>query len=123
MFFFCSGVITNRAIIIGLAALYQWPRRAGRDPFPPTVEMRAVLSLLYLHSNGDRSAFDAYWKAATEKGLNYPSDLIASVVRSNNMRTAWHGIVEALGAYPSIDLMSAIAKVPTVQPPRDEKSP
>lgn len=110
----------TRAIIIGLAALWRLQGRARREPFRGTAELRAVLALLYLHSNGDRTSFDAYWRAATEVGIEYASDAIAGVCRRNGMMAAWHGIARSLGMEATIDLMSAIHAVPAKNPPPDD---
>lgn len=110
----------TRAIIIGLAALWRLQVRARREPFQGTPELRALLALLYLHSDGDRTSFDEYWQAATGIGIEYPSDAIAGICRRNGMMAAWHGIARSLGTEATIDLMSAIHAIPANKPPPDD---
>lgn len=114
------GMDRTRAIIIGLAALWRLQGRARAAPFAPSMELRAVLALLYLHSDGDRTSFDQYWHTATENGLDYASDLIAAVCRRNGMMAAWHGIARSLGTEATIDLMAAIHRVPGGDRPTGE---
>ncbi|WP_235530333.1 hypothetical protein [Sphingomonas sp. Leaf62] len=108
----------TRAITIGLAALYCMSSRAKREPFMPSAELRALLALLHLHSDGDRRPFDAYWRSATQTDIDYPSELIASVCRRNGMLAAWHDIARSLGTEATIDFMASMARVPTGEPPR-----
>lgn len=110
----------TRAIIIALAALWRLHGQAQGKPFAPSTELRALLALLYLHSDGDRTSFDAYWRAATGTGIEYSSELIARVCRGNAMTAAWHGIARSLGTEATIDLMSAIHAIPSVETLRDD---
>lgn len=98
----------TRSIIIGLAMLYDLARAAQADPYPPSLELRAVLGLLHALSGGERSSYDAFWKAATEARRPAYSDLIGGVCRKNDLTAEWHGILCTFGLEPSIELMSAI---------------
>lgn len=88
--------------------LYDLARSAEANPYPPSLELRAVLGLLHALSGGDRREYDGFWKAATEARPPAYSDAIGATCRKNDLRACWHGILYTFGMEPTIDLMASI---------------
>jgi|GEM_PF-5119719 len=95
-------------VIIGLASLYDLARSAEANPYPATLELRAILGLMHALSGGERESYDAFWKAATETRRPAASDYIGGICRKNDLTANWHGILYTFGMEPTIELMSAI---------------
>ena len=94
-------------------------RSANAGPYPPTLELRAVLALLHALSGRDRASYDAFWKAATETRAPAASDTIGGICRQNDLRSAWYDILKTFGLEASIEVMSAIHRAGTTgNPPK-----
>lgn len=107
----------TRSVIIGLAFLYDLARSAETNPYPATMELRAILGLMHALSGGDRDSYDAFWKAATETRRPAASDYIGSICRKNDLTATWHGILYTFGMEPTIELMSAIHRANETEKP------
>lgn len=85
-----------------LLALYEMADQATAQPYPRTRTLRFVLAFLYSRSNGDRSAFDEFWRLATRPKSDNDLDATAAYVRSSYMRTQMIGLCEAVGERPRL---------------------
>lgn len=113
----------HRSIIIGLAVLYDLARSAEAKPYPPSLELRAVLGLLHALSGGDRRCYDDFWKAAIETRPPAASDYIGGICRKNDLTSSWHDILRRFGLEASIEVMSDIHRASaTGKPPIPQRA-
>ena len=80
-----------------LLILYKLANVRRSKPYDRSWCLRFLLAFLHSQSNGDRSAFDAYWKAATRA---HASGETASRARVIEMRREANRICLAVGEQP-----------------------
>jgi hypothetical protein len=86
--------------IQALLILYQIAQHRRAEAFPRTWTLRFILAFLYSQSSGDRSPFDAYWKAATRPKSPAETDAAAARVRGAALRREANLICLAVGEQP-----------------------
>lgn len=87
----------HTAILLGIAALYEFADMARKGPLPPLFELRALLALLHAFSDGHRESYDAFWKHALDQGLVTHHENANGYLRSTTMRIEIIGIGRTLG--------------------------
>jgi hypothetical protein len=85
---------TERAIYLGMCALYDITERASGRPIQPSLGLRALLAFLYEHSNGDLEPFTEFWRECQKPWIGNPQ---GSYMRATYSRTAWNKIAIATG--------------------------
>jgi hypothetical protein len=94
----------ERALFLGVVALQDYVDQARRTPLESTIQLRALLALLALHSNGDADAYQRFWKEA-RKPLD-PSEYDKTAqhyLRGTLAQIQWTGITRDLG-FPAVSL-------------------
>ena len=56
---------TARAVVLGIAALYDIADDAHQGPVKPSLTLRALLALIYEASRRERKPYDDFWKAVS----------------------------------------------------------
>ncbi len=86
----------DRVTLLGLAALLEIADAAAPAPIAPTLQLKALLSLLFRRSNGDRAPYADFWAVMIEEA----PDLYRNGARGSYARTHWTRIVRTLGGRP-----------------------
>jgi uncharacterized protein (DUF2236 family) len=85
----------DKLILLGVAALYEAAEHVTAEPMQLGLALRAVLAMFYQLSDGDRTAFDGYWRALRDpSGVDHPQ---REYLRGTLARTAIEGILRSLG--------------------------
>lgn len=104
---------TARAVVLGIAALYEIAEEAGRGPVKPSLALRAILALVFEASHQcrkrDRAPFDAFWKAVADPGADHLHELdrnyarkhaarmqVAAIARTFSLDTASEGYTQVI---------------------------
>ena len=82
--------------MLALAALLEIADASGQGPVPASLQLRALLSLLYWRSDRQREPYASFWATVIE-ATAHPQD---GYRRGTYARTHWMGIVRSLGAEP-----------------------
>lgn len=94
-------VSSNQLKIQALMIIYKLAHHRRPDAYHRSWCLRFVLAFLYSQSNGeDRSAFDAFWKAATRPKKPDQSNATAARFRGIAMKREANRICLALGEEP-----------------------
>ena len=88
----------NKVTMLALAALLDLATNASDGPLKPTLQLRALLALLYSRSDRRREPYASFWDQMTreERGVQQ------AYVRRTYGVTHWHGIVRSLGGDPEL---------------------
>lgn len=89
-----------RAVVLGIAALYDIADEAGKGPIKPSLELRALLALMYQASRRDREPFDAFWKAVIDPGVDGQNESTRNYIRATAARIQIAGIARCFGMKP-----------------------
>ena len=81
---------------LALAALLEIADTAAAAPMPPSLQVKALLWLLFSRSNRDRDPYARFWATMTQPGVGVQPEY----VRSTYARTYWMGIARSVGATP-----------------------
>jgi hypothetical protein len=99
----------RREILLGLAALEYVATCLGDPPMPSSLNVRAILALLYARSNGDRRCYDEFWQICRREMKGEYGD---AYIRASTARTATYGIARSLGVEPrQIEVSDAIGRI------------
>lgn len=86
----------DRVTLLALAALLEVADNATAEPMTHSLQVKALLWLLYKRSNRDRDTYARFWTTMTEEGRG-PQ---AAYGRSTHAHTYWMGIARSVGAKP-----------------------
>jgi len=94
-------VSSHQLKIQALMILYKLAHHRRASAYDRSWTLRFLLAFLYSHAAGeDRSAFDAFWKAATRPRKPDQPDELASRVRGIEMKRLTNTICLAVGEQP-----------------------
>lgn len=88
--------LVDQTIRLALAALLELADEAVLAPMPPSIQVKALLWLLYRHSDRTREPYARFWATMTEPG----GDPLRPSGRGSYARTHWAGIARSVGACP-----------------------
>ena len=90
-----------------IVALDEVCEQSFQAPIPPTFALRFILAYLFARSDGNRTPFDAFWKACQEPEGGMTQQ---GYRRGCYTRTQWNGIVRGLGIAQTIEFNASIAR-------------
>ena len=75
---------TARAVVLGIAALYDIADEAHEGPVKPSLTLRALLALIYEASRRERKPYDDFWKAVIHPGLESYGKVMQDYIRHHH---------------------------------------
>jgi len=101
-----------RAVVLGIAALYEIAEEAGNGPIKPSLALRALLALVYEASHAarkrDRRPFDAFWKAVTNAGRDDLDEIDRNYARQHAATSQVSAIARTFGMRPESEEYRAV---------------
>lgn len=88
----------DRAVFLGLAALTEIADQSNDGPVAPTLQIRALLALVALQSNGDLRSYTGFWQRIQDKGR--PGQHASGV----NYERQLHAHIDVLGIAKSVGI-------------------
>ena len=94
----------ERALFLGVVALQDYVDQARRTPLESTIQLRALLALLALHSKGDAEAYQCFWQdARLPLDPSDPNKTAQNYLRGTRTQIQWTSITRDLG-FPAVSL-------------------
>ena len=94
----------ERALFLGVVALQDYVDQARRTPLESTIQLRALLALLALHSKSDADAYERFWKdARLPLDPSDPNKTAQNYLRGTRTQIQWTSIARDLG-FPAVSL-------------------
>lgn len=98
------------SVLLALSIIDQARTAAKDGRMPRTRALRLALAHAFAHSNGDRTAFDAFWRSYAQDYPRLPRPIDAATQRSNDLTASWNGLLHALATHESPQLRAELAK-------------
>jgi hypothetical protein len=104
----------DQLIFRALVILDEVVDACGAAPIRPSLGARFALMFLYAVSNGDRHAYDDFWRVVEDRQEHTHSETMGSTMRETNARTCLTGIACSVGVDFSVEYQRElrIARMP-----------
>jgi hypothetical protein len=110
-------IARGRLLFMGLAVLDQITEDCHRAPCRHSLALRAVLAMLYAHSDGTRAPYDQFWRrSAIPDEARDPHG--SAIRRGQAVQEAFHGICRTLNV-PETGAFRADLKAARTDPGND----
>jgi hypothetical protein len=101
--------VQDQLVFKALCALAEVVEQCRTGPIIPTFAVRFALAYLYAVGDGERLAFDDFWRAIRTSDEGSYSDVMANVMRVTHAQTAMTGIARGCGVELCVEYTARLA--------------